>query len=292
MKPIFAKVMETMGEDLFAVRVTQQQAFSTDYHFHKECQLTYIVQSQGKRLIGDHFDYFISEDLTLTGTELPHVWYTDVIESDKEHHAHSIALFFDPDRLVEILSSFHDTEKLQAFLLLSKRGIRYEGKCKEQIKKLLYKLLDAQGLKRIIIFLQIIEKLQDASDKNVLCHIDYSNIHFPNNALKIDKIVQYVLTNYSREISLEEIAVEMNLSKNAFCRYFKTQTQKTFVQFVNEVRIMQACKLIVENQLSIHRVAYDCGFNSLSNFNRVFKTIKNQTPSEFKNALYEVTTIS
>ncbi|WP_140939309.1 AraC family transcriptional regulator [Sphingobacterium lumbrici] len=290
MKPIFAKVIETVGEEIYALRVTDREAFSTEFHFHKECQLTYIVQSKGKRLIGDSLDNFCDDELTFLGSDLPHVWYNEQINIEKEedHKAYSIALFFDPVRLEQKLADFFNTGKLIYFLHISQRGLLFHGQIKREIVDILHKMLEADDLNKTILLLQLIDLMIHTKDMEFLSGSNYTNTYIPKDMQRIDKVFQYVFENYVSEISLEKVSSLMNLSRHAFCRYFKSRTQKTFVQFVNEVRIMHACEMIQDNKDQINNIAYACGFNSLSNFNKIFKSIKGKTPSQYKLEIHHI----
>ncbi|WP_164110687.1 MULTISPECIES: helix-turn-helix domain-containing protein [Sphingobacterium] len=284
MKPIFAKVVETVGQEIFAVRITERKTFSTEFHFHKECQMTYIVKSKGKRMIGDNIANFDNDELTFLGSDLPHVWHNDTTDltEENEHQAYSIALFFDPQRLVQHLSVFFDTTKLTQFLTQARRGIIFHGASKEKIKTILQQMVEATGMQKTVLLFHLINELTETREITFLSGTSYTNNYIPKDMQRIDKVFQYVLENYGTAISLEKVASLMSLSKHAFCRYFKSRTQKTFIQFVNEVRIMHACEMIQENNDQINNIAYSCGFNSLSNFNKIFKSLKQKTPSQYK----------
>lgn len=285
MKPVFAKVLEGLGNNIFLTREINRPCFSTEFHFHKECQFTYIVKSDGRRMIGDSLDTFTSDELTFIGSDLPHVWHNDTQDSNINHDASSMALYFDPDKLISALSLFFNTSKLEQFFALSQRGLIFHGKLKSDLKSILQKMISSEGIPKTILLLELFQKMLNSQDYSFLSSAGYTNTYIAKDNEKIDKIFRHVFDNFSKEINLEEVSKIANMTKHAFCRYFKTRTQKTFIQFVNEVRISQACKLINEDKNQIGNIAYDCGFNSLSNFNKIFKTTKGITPSEYKNEL-------
>jgi AraC-like DNA-binding protein len=285
MKPVFAKVLEGFGSNIFVTREINRPYFSTEFHFHKECQITYIIQSEGRRMIGDSLDTFTSDELTFIGSDLPHVWHNDSQELNNNHTASSMALYFDPDKLITALSLFFNTSKLEQFFAISQRGLLFHGKLKDELKNILQKMIHSEGIPKTILLLKFFQKMLSAEEYSFLSSTGYTNTYIAKDNEKIDKIFRHVFDNFSKEINLDEVSKIANMTKHAFCRYFKTRTQKTFIQFVNEVRISQACKLINENKYQIGNIAYDCGFNSLSNFNKIFKTIKGITPSEYKNEL-------
>lgn len=282
MKPIFAKVLENLDGTIYQTRKIIRPYFSTEFHFHRECQMTYIVESEGRRIIGDSLDTFESDELTFIGSDLPHVWHNDKTLTVQEHTASSLALFFDPDRLVEICECLFNTVTLNEFLIKSRQGLLFYGETKNQLKAILRKMVDANELQKTIYLFEMLEILIHTQEYKILSGSGYVNTYMSKDNNVIDKIFRHVFDNYRNDIMLDEVAEMANLTKTAFCRYFKARTQKTFIQFVNEVRISQACKLISLGRDQITNIAYTCGFNSMSNFNKIFKSIKGVTPSIYK----------
>ncbi|MBV4355871.1 AraC family transcriptional regulator [Pinibacter aurantiacus] len=283
MKPIFARIPENL-EDVFAVRVTHLPSFSTEFHFHKECQLVYVRESEGKRIVGDSVETFAGDEVILIGSDLPHVWYNDeqYFRKNETRQASSIALFFDPNKLLELMSHFGSVKKLEAFLAEAKRGIKFTGATKELLKQQLVATLTQDNLQRLISLLQIVDAVANRSHEyELLASSGFVNSYQEKNYDRIDKVLRHVFDNFTTDIELDTVAAIANMNKQAFCRYFKSRTKKTFVQFVNEVRIGHACKLITNGEGRISSVAYDSGFNSLSNFNKVFKEVKGITPKEY-----------
>ncbi|MEX6689538.1 helix-turn-helix domain-containing protein [Danxiaibacter flavus] len=283
MKPVFAKIPEDLKE-VFAVRVTNLPYFSTEFHFHHECQLVYVVESEGKRIIGDSVETFTNDEVILLGSDIPHVWCNDSKYFDKdqqEKSAHSIAIFFDPEKLIELLSHFGSVKKLESLLKNAGRGISFQGKTKEKIKELITTLKEQENLSRLITLLKIFEVAIQTDEYHLLASSGYVNTYHAKDNDRMDKVFKYVFNNFTRDIQLEHIAELANMNKQSFCRYFKSRTQKTFIEFLNEIRIAHACKLIAEGENHIAGIAYNCGYNSLSNFNRFFKEIKGISPKAY-----------
>jgi AraC-like DNA-binding protein len=193
-----------------------------------------------------------------------------------------VALFFDPEKLVELLSHFMPVKKLEAVLKTSQRGMKFSGTAKELLKQLVLDMTKQVGLNRMISLLKIIELLSGTKEYELLASSGYINTYQAKDNDRVDKVFKYVFSNFTEEIQLDDIASLINMNKQAFCRYFKSRTQKTFVAFVNDIRISHACKLMADGDYAIAGLAYDCGFNSLSNFNRFFKEAKGITPREYK----------
>lgn len=286
MKPVFAKVLDGLQEEVFLTRIIDRPFFSTEFHFHMECQMTYVVESSGHKMIGDCIENFETDELTFLGSDIPHVWHNNEppdTPSDKTgRHARSVALFFSPDKLTLLLSNFYNTKKLEQVLQTSKRGMKFYGPTKEQLKELLFKMPHEEGAAKLILLLEILEILSTTKEYTLLASAGYVNTYLTKDNERIDKVFKYLFTNFSNEIKLDDVAALANMSKQAFCRFFKTRTQKTLVEFINEIRIAHAIKLMNSEDVNIGTIAYECGYNSISNFNKFFKLVTNKTPSDFK----------
>lgn len=286
MKPVFTKILEGAEIATFATKEVRQPSFSTEFHFHGACQMTYIVQSEGKRIIGDSIDSYSSDELTFVGPDLPHVWHNDTSELDPAQESRSMALYIEPRLMIEVLAHFFNTHKIAAFLNTSKRGLIFHGETKQRLKQKLEQMIPLDyGFQKTILLLEIIELLSTTNEYEYLSSPGYTHNYSSTDNDKIDRIFKFVFNNFTKEIPLDQVAGLANMSKHSFCRYFKSRTQKTFVQFVNEVRVSESCRLIAENKLQITNIAFACGFNSLSNFNKIFKGIKGVTPSKYRTQL-------
>lgn len=283
MKPIFTKILEGSEIATYATKEVCLPFFSTEFHFHRACQMTYIVQSEGKRIIGDSIDSFSTDELTFVGPDLPHVWYNNSSNRDATHLSRSMTLYVEPKLLLEVLGQLFKTHKIETFLTASKRGLLFRGETKQQLKHKLEQMIQLDyGFKKTILLLEVIELLITTDEYEYLSSPGYTHNYSSMDNEKIDRIFKFVFNNFTKEIPLDQVAALANMSKHSFCRYFKSRTQKTFVQFVNEVRVSESCRLITENKLQITNIAFACGFNSLSNFNKIFKGIKGITPSTYR----------
>ncbi len=289
MKPVFAKIQEESQMGIFAVRVIDLPYFSTEFHFHKECQLVYVVESEGRRIIGDNVENFNSDELILLGPDIPHVWHNDrkYFDRDNSAHARSVALFIDPDKLLASMAQFGLERQTELLLKKSQRGMKFSGQAKKTLKNILLEMTDQQPFAQLISFMRILDTLTRTREYTLLASHGYVNTYQAKDNDRIDTVFKYVFSHFKNEMQLDDVAKLVNMNKQAFCRYFKSRTQKTFVQFVNEVRIGHACKLLAEGDHPIAALAYECGFNSLSNFNRFFREIKLMTPRDYCRSLEE-----
>ncbi len=286
MKPIFAKVFDGLQEEVFLLREVDRPVFSTEFHFHAECQMTLVLESSGYKIVGDCIENFEAGELTFLGSDIPHVWHNDqrslpLVLPDQQH-ARSIILYLNPSKLVQHLSGFYNTSALEEWLQLSKRGLKYYGRSKEKMTAILLQMKQESGLNKTILLLQLMSLISTSTDYVFLASAGYINTYNGKENGRIDTIFKYLFSNFSREISLEEIAALANMNKQAFCRFFKARTQKTVIEFINEIRIGHAIKLMGIEDQNISSIAYQCGYNSLSHFNKYFKTITGKTPSEYR----------
>jgi len=289
MKPLFAKILDGKTNNVYGIKVVNAPYFSTEFHFHEECQLVYHIESEGRVMIGDSIDNFGNEELIFVGSNLPHVWHNSkdyFINADANSKARSISLFVHPKKILDIFREPENIQQIKMFFQLSKRGMKFGDSAKNEIKQLLIKTAsETEEIGRLVGVLEILKVLCHTKDYQLLASPGYTNNYQLKDNDRMDKILKYVFDNFNKEILLSKAADMTNMNKQAFCRYFKNRTQKTFVTFVNEVRIGHACKLMSETDRQISDLAYVCGFNSLCNFNKIFKAAKGVTPKEYKKML-------
>lgn len=288
MKPILAIPGDNIIKGkVFLAKEINLPAFATEFHFHQECQLVYVVESAGRRIIGDSIAYFESGELIFVGANIPHVWHNEkkYFEDKNQLHARSIAVYIEPDLLINTLAAFGDTDNLAAWLRKAQRGIQFSGDCKDNIIRVMKRMLTEQGLQQTSSFMELITLLLAAKDFQLLASPNYENRYNEKDQSRMDAVFKHIFRHFRREISLDEIAGIASLNTYSFCRFFKSRTQKSFVDFVNELRIGYACKLIQEKEMNIAQLAAECGFNHTTHFNRLFKRQKGITPKEYRKAL-------
>lgn len=282
MKPSFHKVPIRSGNS-FSIRWDLKPHFECIWHFHPEMELHYIIKGAGVQFIGDNVTNFADGDLIFLGQNLPHTWRCkeDFFQNDPKLNVEAIVLHFLPQCLGKGFLSIPETVLIKHFFESSKRGFLIKEPAKSTIVSLLYKTLKAEGIDKIILIISILKELIYANKTSISDF--YTN--YPKSDSKIalfDTIYSFTLKNYNREISLEEIAGIANMSISSFCRTFKLITKKTFLDFLIEVRVSNACRLLIDDDFNIDAIAFKTGFNNLSNFYRQFKRIKNSTPLQYK----------
>lgn len=280
MKPVPAIIAPG---NIFFIREINQTCFSSEFHFHDECQLAYIIKGSGKRIIGDSVDHFDENELVFIGPNVPHVWYnTEIKNEDGKKESVSLSLFISPKLFLEHLAAFGDLQKIEHLFRKAQRCMFLTGKTKVKLINLLKKAKNEHGIHHIITLLKIIEILSTTTEYSLLATRNYVNYFQFRENERMNNVYEFLMKNFKNEISLGEVAGVAAMNPNAFCRFFKSRTQKSLTQFINEIRIGHACKLLTNKNESITQIAYGCGFNNVSNFNRFFKIVKKTSPREYR----------
>lgn len=281
MKPILRKV--DTGDNSFSIREDIVPYLYNHWHYHPEVELTLIRKGAGMRLVGDSIEQFKDNDLILLGADLPHLWRCDAayFEARPGLQAEAVAIHFKKDFWGDDFLSLPELQPTKDLLEKAKRGIKVTGATKQLLLPKMEAALNATGAERIVLLISILEMIAASKDGRFLSSTGFSKSYSLANTDKINVIYDYTFNHFHKDLSIKEIAEVANLSPHSFCRYFKTRTLKTYWQFLLEVRIGYACKLLIENKLTVAHICYECGFNNLSNFNRHFKSITQKTPLQY-----------
>lgn len=286
MQPLLIETNTALQQAIF-VKEINVKSLNNPLHFHKEYEMVLMIKSNGRRIVGDNIENFTKGDLVLMGPNLPHVMYNDkeYYAPDSKREVKAIVAHFRLDWLNDCIMNSTETAKLNELLKNINRGIRVYGDAHRKITALLNELLLDSGLKRIIHLLSILDLLCTTNEYECLSSVGYTNQHKMKDVQRINKIYNFIMDNFTKEITLKDAAALANMTIASFCKYFKGRTQRTFTQFVNEVRIGHACKLLYDDHLSVSQICFQSGFNNLTNFNRNFKEYTKLSPSEFKKSL-------
>ncbi|GAB3221458.1 AraC family transcriptional regulator [Spirosoma arcticum] len=260
--------------------------FYTHWHYHHEIELTLICEGTGTRLVGDSIENFTPGDLVLMGANLPHMWRSDVAYHQNTDGlvAKSIVIHFREDFWGTPFLTLTEMKPIRDLLERAKRGLKITGHTQQLVSQKMGEFVTTEGIHRVIKLLDILSLVEESSDVVMLSSAGFSHSYTQIDAQRMTKIYEYILNRYNQEITLEEIAAVVYISPKSFCRYFKSKTHKTFTQFVSEVRVGQACKLLIDDKISIGQICYEVGFMNLSNFNRQFKAITGLTPAHYRKA--------
>lgn len=264
-------------------RREQVSYFANPWHFHDELEITFVIKSEGTKFIGDHISEFKPGEIILLGSRLPHYWrnHSSYYQNTADKGAEAIIIRFNQDYAGSEFLKIPPMKPVLDLLNDAKRGIHI----REPHPDLQQKLIDFLTLdeaQRIIALTTILLSIATQKSYDYLCSIGYAHQYKSNDIEKIDAVYNYVLNNFKADLSLDDIALRCNMNTAAFCRYFKRKTGKTFVDFMNEIRLGNAAKLLLKGDLTIAEVAFESGFNNPSYFNRLFKRLKGLTPTEYQ----------
>lgn len=279
MKPQLLKV-STGPSQSFSVRKDLLPYINNRWHYHPEVELIHFNKGKGTQFVGDSIKRFQSGDVVLIGTQLPHFWRFDdnYFVQDSSVQADVRVAHFNEHFWGEAFLNLPENKNIKAVLDRAKRGIKVNGNCKKVVSELLEQMLDAEGSERIVILIQALSEIANSSQITTLSSIGFRHDFEEAEKDRINDIYNYTLSNFKRKIHLEEIAAVANVSPNSFCRYFKSRTRKTFSQFLMEIKVGHACKLLIENKLSIKQLCYESGFNNFASFHKYFKIITGKSP--------------
>ena len=253
------------------------EIFYDKLHQHEEIQLCAIVKGEGSLVIGDSINEYKPGDILIIGSNLPHVF-----KSDTSNFETSLmkTLFFTKTSFGEEFFELGDFAEMQKLFKISESGGIVTSN-KTEISALFSSLKKASNFERFIIFLKIVNELLNA-EINPLSKFIYQKKYSDNEGKRMSNIMEFTMNNFNKEIDLDTIAGISNMTPNAFCRYFKQRTNKTYFQFLIEVRIENACRLLKNHDALIAEVSEKSGFKNISNFNRKFKDNKGITPSKYR----------
>lgn len=259
--------------------------FYEHIHHHKEMQLTLILKGEGTLIVGNYTQPFKSGDLYIIGANQPHNFKSDqsFCEDQGIANVHAIHIFFEHENTLQSLNNLPEMEFVNKFLKNTCQGLQVPEAYAQEAVRMMVKVSKSSGLKRLLSFIRLIKYLTKHVKEYKSLTTGFSNelVSTPDGN-RIDKIYQYTQEHYAENITLERIASVVHITPQAFCKYFKTHTRKTYKAFLNEVRINEACKKIMNGDFEcISSIAYATGFNSAINFNKVFKKITGKSPSEY-----------
>lgn len=268
----------------FNIRRDDVPHVNNRWHYHNELELIYFEQGKGTRFIGDHIGNFNKGDIVLLGSNLPHYWRFDTIffEKPNEHKADVHVIHFNNNFWGETFINLPENIQLRALFERAKRGLEVRGTIRSKIIRLINEMASAKEMKRIILLLETLNVLAESEEVITISSKGF-NLHMEEEERdRINMVYNFAINNFKRKIPLEEPAAIAGLSSNSFCRYFKSRTGKTFSRFLNEIRVGHACRLLVENKLSVKQICYESGFNNFASFHKNFKTITQKSPLNFQ----------
>ncbi|WDF53325.1 AraC family transcriptional regulator [Mucilaginibacter sp. KACC 22063] len=254
-------------------------------HRHEENQVTWIQQGEGTLVIGNNMHDFAPGDVFFLGPNLPHLFKSnpEYFDADSSKRVKAITVFFNLNGPLNALLEIPEMKQIKGFFQQQQQGFKLPDVAFNEISRIMLSFRDSSGPDQLIQFFQLVKTLYSHGSKaEPLSSFGTSQRISENEGIRISNIYNYIMQYYHESITLEDVANAAHMTPHAFCRYFKKHTGHTFISFLNEVRINEACKKLTDYSFeSISSVAYNCGFNSITNFNRVFRIVIGSSPRAY-----------
>lgn len=279
------KKIDPVKDDMFRIMMVNDSHFYPLWHYHPQYEIILIEKGTGHFYVGDKIHPFTEGNILLLGPNLPHVFRNDpkYFVPGSKNLVKAIVLYWDTKIIESDLFNLIEFAPLKGLLEQSKRGLLIMGPSKKTVSRLLNSVINKTGIERILEFISMLHFIATEAEFETLSSQGFSTNIDKDEVAKLNKVFDYLSHNFSRNITLKEMADISNMSPTTFCRYFKKITNKTLITFLNEIRVGHASKLLIENKnKNISQICLESGFNNLTNFYIQFHKFKQLSPMEFK----------
>lgn len=258
--------------------------FIVPWHYHPAIEIMYITRGIGTRFVGDCIEQYEEGDVCMIGPNLPHEWRNDDAYFDKESglRATCICLFFKREIFDPNFIRLPEMNNIRDLIERSRRGLKFTGKSKLEITRFIRSSVNDVGVRKVTNLLTLLELMATLTEYELLASVGFTNSVNSEDFERFNKVYKFLVKNFATSIRLEEVSTLVGLTPTAFCRYFKERTKKTFVEYLNEMRIGYSKKLLLENKMKISTISGEVGFPNLSNFISQFKKVTGMSPSQFQ----------
>ena len=279
MKVLPFKIPKT-GDPAILTQIDKESYFYDILHKHPEYQITLIVEGAGTLICDDYLGRFKPGDVVMFGPNQPHVLKCDeeFYQDDSSKFAHAVSVFFSHEALNRTVLNLEEMQGLASFLEKGKNGFRFSDDVASKVASILKEIQPAREMELVIGFLNLLNFLMSDEEPEILSH--HPRKMNDVEGQRMNAVMQYTLQNFRNHITIDEISSVANMTPNAFCKYFKARTRKTYLNYLNELRIAYACRKL-RDDLAVSQVAHQSGFQNLSHFNRCFKKIMGITPGKY-----------
>lgn len=258
--------------------------FIVPWHYHPAIEIMYITRGIGTRFVGDCIEQYEEGDVCMIGPNLPHEWRNDDAYFDKESglRATCICLFFKREIFDPNFIRLPEMNNIRDLIERSRRGLKFTGNSKLEITRFIRSSVNDVGVRKVTNLLTLLELMATSTEYELLALVGFTNSVNSEDFERFNKVYKFLVKNFATSIRLEEVSTLVGLTPTAFCRYFKERTKKTFVEYLNEMRIGYSKKLLLENKMKISTISGEVGFPNLSNFISQFKKVTGMSPSQFQ----------
>ncbi|HVU97459.1 MAG TPA: AraC family transcriptional regulator [Puia sp.] len=277
---IIREITPLTQNDCFTIFSRVKREFSFPLHYHEELELNLIINAKGaRRIVGDHIDTIDDVELVLVGPNLYHAWFTHQCRSEE---IQEVTIQWHKDLFEESMLRRNQLSFIRNMMDRSQKGILFSREAALTLAPRILSLNQKKGFDSVLELLSILHDLSISKNMRTLSDASFTNQHFTYNSRRIEKAFEYMNNNYDKPITLGEVARLVSMTEVSFSRFIKKRTGNTFIDSLNEIRLGHASRMLIDTTHSISEISYHCGFNNISNFNRIFKKKKTCTPKEFR----------
>lgn len=264
--------------------VFQRAYEQREWVYNDNCELLFISEGTGQRIVGDTMKRFQPGDLVFLGSRLPNIWVSDPIKLDpgSDRQVESIYIRFDPELLAGPLYDLPEFEYVRSAFKRSERGCDILGDSRNKISELMMQVPYLEGFEQIVNLLNILNLIGKSDEVDYLTSVDYSKSNRFKVSQRVHKLHEYLIRHYQKPLDLDGLSSLVNMQTASLCRFYKKETGNTISEYLNQMRIDFASKMLMNRHLRIEEIAFECGFNTISFFNRQFKKYKKVSPSEYR----------
>lgn len=257
--------------------------FIVPWHYHPAIEIMYITRGIGTRFVGDCIEQYEEGDVCMIGPNLPHEWRNDdAYDKESGLRATCICLFFKREIFDPNFIRLPEMNNIRDLIERSRRGLKFTGNSKLEITRFIRSSVNDVGVRKVTNLLTLLELMATSTEYELLASVGFTNSVNSEDFERFNKVYKFLVKNFATSIRLEEVSTLVGLTPTAFCRYFKERTKKTFVEYLNEMRIGYSKKLLLENKMKISTISGEVGFPNLSNFISQFKKVTGMSPSQFQ----------
>ncbi|MHA4810418.1 helix-turn-helix domain-containing protein [Flavitalea flava] len=277
---IVREITPLTQSDCFTIFSRVKKEFSFPLHYHEELELNLIINAKGaRRIVGDHIESIDDLELVLVGPNLYHAWFTHQCRSEE---IREVTIQWHKDLFDDKLLRRNQLNFIRNMVERSQKGILFSAETATALAPRILSLNQKNGFDSVLELFSILHDLSISRNMRTLSDVSFTNEHFTYNSRRIEKAFEYMNHNYDKSITLGEVAKLVSMTEVSFSRFIKKRTGNTFIDSLNEIRLGHASRMLIDTTHSVAEISYNCGFNNISNFNRIFKKKKACTPKEFR----------
>ena len=281
MKDLMNEKLSISETEPLKARFYNYERFTYPWHFHSEYEIIYFEEGTGTRFVGNNIEPFVPGEVLLFGPNLAHYMKSDEYQPKG---LKGTIIQFEKDFMKHAISNYSHFAKIKKLLNESRNGLVFSANSNDDLYAVLNKIPAEKGINQIISLLETLKLMSENESRKKLSTSEPTEISISEHP-RFDKVISFLNRNYNREIKLEEIASVAAMNPSAFCRYFRNKTGKTLKNYIVHMRTSYACKLLLTQNMNISQISHECGFETVSYFNKTFRNNTGYTPTEYQNLL-------